>query len=170
MRNKQTIIIKLKPYLQEYLKCKLDGEPLVSRKNIIGALMEPFIEYAPKDYIVCNITKLRNDENFIELPIEDGINGKRIDRAIYVSEHNQLVFQRLLTKHFDEVFISFVDDKIATTHQIKKAILLFCSFYNVPFNKVNYETLKKKYQRRKILNNIKFVHKLSLCCPSFFLM
>ena len=39
-----TITIKLKPHLQEFLKCKLREEASVaSRKNFIGAILSPLL-------------------------------------------------------------------------------------------------------------------------------
>lgn len=167
MDQNQTITIKLKPYLQEYLTCKLDGSLTVSQSNIIGVMMAPLLEYCPKDYRPENVKdkKLR-----FTLVLEDGIGGKRIHRGIYISEKNQKMFEKMLEMHFFDLFFSYVDDKIRYKKEIKKCILQFCMDYNLTFNDISFEMLKKRYYRRKILNKGKSVHKLSLTCPLIFLM
>jgi hypothetical protein len=42
-----------------------------------------------------------------------------------------------------------VNDKLRYEKQIKKCILSFCIFYNITFNKITYEMLKKSYYRYK---------------------
>jgi len=169
---KQTITIKLKPYLQEFLVCKL-GDPDISNKNIIGALMSPFLQYVPKDYVY----KPMKGDDYISFDL-NRINTRLDTRlGIYVSEEGQKDFQRVLYLHFKDIFVSFVDDKIRYTKQIKKCILQFCFDYNMTFDKISYQTLKKMYYRekkrqeeQKQKNKGKSHLNLSLNCPLLFLL
>jgi len=179
MDNRPTITIKLKPYLQEYLQCKIN-EPLTnSSKNIIGVILTPFIERIPADYI----PKIEKGPDFIEI---DLVNFDRLDIRgnCYVSEDNQRNFSRILDAHFKDVFYSYVDDKIRyeividkkiRKIEIKKIILQFCADYHITFNNITYEMLKKSYYRHKIeqeenqKKNKLFYRKTSLCCPLIFL-
>jgi hypothetical protein len=163
----QTVTIKLKPYLQEYLKCKL-AEPLTaSSKNIIGVIMHPFLEYRPKN----QPPFIPQGDEYItfELPRPMGFDIR--SGTVYISERNQENFERILNNHFKDLFFSYVDDKNKMGFPVKKCILQFCSDYNISFNHINYEMLKKSYYRRlrEGKKNI-FPTKLSLSCPLFFLM
>lgn len=169
---KQTITIKLKPHLQEFIKCKLGDESAEAKKTgLIGAILSPLVEYAPKDKVI----KQEQGPDFItfELPaymgqtLKDTRNG-----TVYISEQNQREFERILNNYFKDVFFQYVDDKIRYTKEIKKCILNFCADYYISFNNITYEMLKKSYYRRKKKVNTReiFTSKMSLSCPLIFLL
>lgn len=164
MEESQTLTIKLKPYLQEYLRCKLK-DPEISNRNIIGALLNPFIEYIPKDVVI----KPQTGEEYITFPIRWGSSSKKNNqRGVYVSEQNQKDFERILSLHFKDIFFSYIDDKIRYNKEIKKCILQFCMDYKISFNNITYDMLKKSYYRQK--KSEKSVGKFSLSCPLIFIL
>ncbi len=167
---KQTLTVKLKPYLQEFLICMLGDEAAVaSRKNLIGAMLSPLIQYCPKDYV---FSKTEGPE-YITFELPHGLGGKDPrGSAIIITDKNQREFERMLSIYFKDIFFRYVDDKIRYSGEIKKCILAFCADYNISFNHITYETLKKSYYRfkkgqsaRKILSG-----NMSLCCPLLFLL
>jgi hypothetical protein len=167
---RQTLTIKLKPYLQEFLQCKLGDEAAeASKTTLIGAILSPLIEYAPRDYV----HKPQKGPEYITFELPDRLGNKDTKKGnIYISEENQREFERILSNYFKDVFFQYVDDKIRYTGEIKKCILGFCADYYITFNTITYEMLKKAYYRRKkqaSLRNI-FSVKMSLSCPLIFLL
>lgn len=170
------LTIKLKPYLQEYLQCKL-GEPVnASTRNIVGALMRPLLQYRPKDV----------DHEFIDGPeymhIDivgyDFINIRQ--GTVWMHPDNQAIFEKQLDAHFKDLFFAYMNDKVRYSlldrkgkvirnGQIKNIILQFCSDYNITFNSITYEMLKKYYYRKSQEFDKKFRQKMSLRCPLIFL-
>lgn len=149
----QTLTLKLKPYLQEFLICKLADEASVaSSKNLIGAILGPLIEYAPKDYV---FTK-KSGPTHITFKIPQNLNLKDNRGNIYISNANQKNFERTLKLYFTEIFIAYVNDKIRFNNEIKKSILMFCTDYNISFTHITYEMLKKKYYRFQTKKNKKY--------------
>ena len=143
---RQTLTIKLKHYLQEFLLCHLgDDAALASKKNIIGAILAPMIEYAPKDYVFSR----KIDPSYITFELPDKLGGKDTMKGkIFLSEFNQKNFERILSIYFKQLFFQYVDDKIRYHPEIKQCILQFCADYNISFNYLNYEMLKKSYYRK----------------------
>ncbi len=166
---RQTITLKLKPYLQEFLVCKLhDNAHIASRKNLIGAMLAPLIEYTPKDHVF----ERKKGPDYFTLEITQNLGLKDNRGNLYISETNLAHFERSLKIYFNEIFLSYVNDKVRYNNEIKKCILMFCSDYNISFNYITYEMLKKKYYReqKNSKKQKKLSPKLSLCCPLIFLL
>lgn len=151
----QTITIKLKPYLQEYLKCRFNNPLTVSNKNIIGAIINPFLEIRP----IHHAPEFHSSPEYITFEI---LNRRDLDTrngTIYVSPESQVVISNIIHAHFKDIFFSYVDDKIryesvigghtVRNKQIKTVILQFCIDYNISFNTITYEMLKKAYYRHR---------------------
>ena len=169
MAERTTITIRLKPWLQEFLICSLEDPAVASKKNVIGAMLTPFLEYAPSDYIV----KMNKGEEYITFELPEHIAGKNArNGSLIVTEENQRNFERMLDVYFKDLFFNYVDDKIRYNSEIKKCIYQFCADYKLSFNNVSYEMLKKSYYRRrkKQKKTKKYSAKLSLSCPLIFLM
>jgi len=143
----QRVTIKLKPHLQEFIKSILNDECLyTSRKSVIGAMITPFVEIAPKNYVFSQ----SKGPDYITLTLAGKLSD--IDHRgapIIISEENQKNFERLLGIYFKDIFFRYVDDKIRYTNEIKKCILMFCRDYNISFTHITYEMLKKAYYRYK---------------------
>jgi hypothetical protein len=168
MAERQTITIKLKPWLQEFLICSLQDHGVASKRNVIGAMLTPFLEYAPVDYTY----HFLEGEEFITFELPDHIAGKNPrSGSLVVSHENQKNFERMLDVYFKDLFYNYIDDKIRYNREIKKCIYQFCADYNLTFNNVSYEMLKKSYyRRRKQKKTEKSSAKMSLRCPLIFLM
>lgn len=171
------LTIKLEPYLQEYLTCKLNDPVFASGRNIIGAIIRPFLELVPKNKTP-ERTLGTNSFTF-EIPHQDWIDNRA--GTVWISPYNQKNVERILKAHFKDALFSYVDDKrryrimdnngkVLRRSCIKDILLQFCSDNNITFNKVNYETLKKIYYRKTVENSALFSKKLSLSCPLIFLL
>lgn len=172
-----TVSIRLKPYLQEYLRCKLQEAELTAWKNsLIGSMLRPFLEITKKEQIPVFHHK---DENWItfRLPLYHDLEVRR--HSVTISEENMAYFANSLEAHFKDFFFSYMDDKVRYTSNtgkrgaIKKCIIQFCADMHISYNYLNYEMLKKSYYRRR--NEIQkkpsfFASKLSLRCPLIFLL
>lgn len=173
-----TVTVKLKPYLQEFLKAKLKDAMITANKNnLVGVTLRPFLEVRPKDVkpeFHCDDP----DWITIRLPKYDDLNVR--NSTVYVSEENQKYFQAIMETHFKDFFYSYMDDKVRygkganLKKGIKKRIIMqFCADFNLPFNNINYEMLQKSYYRRskELKKNHPFLSsKLSAMCPLFFLL
>ena len=153
-----SVYIKLKPYLQEFLKSRLNEDPSSSLRTIIGATITPFIERLPKGVPPL----IGQSEEYIEIDLKrlDDSFNQDIRGTNYISPRNQEHISRILDAHFEDLFFQYMDDKkrydIVVNNkrhrkgQLKLIILSFCSENNIPFNQVTYEMLKKKYYRREV--------------------
>jgi len=164
------ITIKLKPYLQDYLRCTIEEPLMASSKTLLGPMIRPFLEYRPKDLPWIP----QNGPEYItfELPSYDDFEIRRGN--VYMSEKNQANFQRILEAHFQALFMMYYDHTTRShgRKNIKNIILQFCADYNLSFNNDFYEMMKKRLQRRakdERENPTKFAKKLSFSCPLLFL-
>ncbi len=175
--SRPTVTIKLKPHLQEYLKCKLQEEEILAiKRSLIGVALRPFLEIRPRA-IAPDFTSGKNFITF-QLPKYDDLNVR--NGTIYISKANQENFERILDAHFKDMFFSYLDDKVrymrndnTSKGAIKKCILQFCADFHISYNRMTYEMLKKAYYRRSIGQAEKrsfFSSKLSLTCPLIFLI
>jgi len=159
---KQTVTIKLEKYLQEYLLCRLRRSE-ISTTNIIGALISPFIEVMPADH---QYKKLTGPE-YISFQLPAMINKIPTSiQNVYISEENQRQFEKFLKCHFKDIFFAYIDDKIRYQPKIKNCILQFCADYDITFQHITYEMLKKSYYRKK---GKKSLIKMSLNCPLIYI-
>ncbi|MBE0663767.1 MAG: hypothetical protein IH597_15030 [Bacteroidales bacterium] len=176
--TRPTVTVKLKPYLQDYLRGRLNDKLSADSRNIIGVLLKPFIEYIPRD--ATPTFPESNEYITFELPYYDKLNTR--NGTVYVNEENQVNFQRSLECFFKELFFQYVDDKVrydlvidgknVRRGQIKKIILQFCADYNINFDNLTYDLLQKSYYRRRqkmgLTTNL-FSRIVSLTCPLIFL-
>lgn len=172
-----TLTIKLEPYLQEYLTCKLSDPVYASSRNIVGAVVKPFLETMPRNM---KHVRMEGPEYLtFEIPHVSWINNR--NGTVWISPENQKNVERILKAHFKDALFSYINDKrryrrvdpngkILQRLKIKDILLQFCSDNNITFSKVNYETLKKVYYRKELENTAKFSNKLSQICPLIFLL
>jgi len=177
--SRPTITIKLKPYLQEFLRCKLqDTEQMTaSKRNLIGVLLRPVLEIHKKEI---SPVFHRNDENWITFKLpryEDDFDTRY--GTVTISNKNMKYFEACLETYFKDLFFSYMDDKVRYMSDpgkrgaIKKCIIQFCADMNITFSYINYEMLKKSYYRRRQEIGKKrhlFTRLLSFSCPLIFLL
>jgi len=140
-----TVEIRIKPYLKEFLIAFYGGHHPVeaSKKNVIGTYLEPLLERPPE-----KLPGKNKDDTYITILIPE-YHGRRPDSYNYISEHNQKVFNNMVHAFFKELMLKYVDDRMRLGFTKKDSIYQFCHNYKIPFDKVNYEMLKKKYDRHK---------------------
>ena len=141
----------------------MDAEK-ASNRHLIGAILSPLLEYFPKD----KAPKRPRGNHFITFTLPIDIADMQVRHySVFVSEKNQAVFQRILYLYFKDLFCCYVDDKARYCNRIKDCILMFCSDYQITFNHINYESLKKTYYRH-LKKQQKKGGKVSLNCPNIF--
>jgi hypothetical protein len=135
-----------KPHLREYIRHTQQAD--TSTKNIVGALLAPFVEPRPKG-VAPDFSE--GDERVSICLLGTHMSGGSVNYrgVVYVSERNQRNFERALDGVFDSLFFGYVDDKVRYEAEIKKCILQFCSDYGLSFNSDVYEMLKKRYYRER---------------------
>lgn len=148
------ISIKMKPYLKEFIVCYCgDGiEPVIaSKKNIVGIYLEPLLERPP-----ITLPKTEKGEEYLRVEL-CGYDVTKVDTNNYISPSNQKLFQDMVHEFFKELFCNYVDERMRLGFSKKQSILQFCKSYNIPFNNINYEMLKKKHDRH--MKKVQKAHK-----------
>jgi len=141
--DRPTLTVKLKPYLQEYLRSELRRSH-VSKRNILGVILMPLLERRP-----AGIPPLMpKGAEFITftLPFTRDIN---IRGDVWISPVNQEMLEKYLEWYFKQLFFNYMNDKVRYCGSFKKAILQFCADYEFAMNHINYEMLKKDYYRKR---------------------
>lgn len=143
--------IKIKPYLKDFLLHingveDENGNTIInaSRKNITGYYLLPLLEKVPADYKLLKAPPEQVLE--IRLPYLPEFN---IRYRNYVSDLNMRHFQSAIEVIFLGEYYREVNK--AMTHdpnmKLKHAIIDFCYAYNISFDNITYEMLRKKYTR-----------------------
>jgi hypothetical protein len=154
------IDVKLnKPFLKEFIISMYKSDPVIaSTKNAIGIFIKQLLEKPPKE-----LKHIKNDESNTIKIILPNYNDKRINSCNYISEHNQNLFSSFIFSLFRDMFFTYINERLKLGFQKKDSILQFCYDNNISFDKTNYETLKKlydRYNKREKINN-KIVNKMS---------
>jgi hypothetical protein len=149
------VTIKIKPYLKEYLECKL-GEPVKAPAHeFIGLLFRTFLDTRPADV---DHEFISGDEYLnIELKNYDFIDVRC--GTIWIHPDNQKLFERFVEDRFRLEFITFMDATLSKNtlfqyrykvrnNMIKDAIIDFCALNHIKFNHVSFDSLKKYYYRK----------------------
>jgi hypothetical protein len=140
-----TCTIKLKPSLQEFVRCAyLNGESKVTAADTFGKLIKPWLSIPPKDYVPA-LSASQHEFTF-ELPL---YSDKNTASNFYIYPHGQAyitvildaIFRSQLNLHLDNMLVR------CPTLQIKDAIYDYCYSYGISLENVSYEALKKSYYR-----------------------
>lgn len=142
-QDRPSVTIKLKPYLQEYLLCELRSN-LASKRNIIGILLQPFLEKRPTG-VPPFIPDGPEYITFL-LPYEK---KKNIRGNLWVSPENQQLFERFVEWHFKQLFFHYMNYRVKEYKSFKTAIHQFCADHDFTYSHINYELLKKDYYRKR---------------------
>jgi len=138
--ERPTVTIRLKPYLHEFF-FTCPGK-FATRKEFIGKILKVFIELRPPDQFP---EFLEGPDVFeIMLPLYEDFN---LNSNFWISPDNHKLIAKILDRHFKDLFYAYMDDKVRFTKSFKKAILQFCSDYDMTYQSDYYETLKKDYYR-----------------------
>jgi len=149
--SKITVTVRIKPYLKDFL-VHVNGRELengsvvvtASKKNITGYYLFPNLIKAPPGWkrLDDDPRKLLN----IELPYMDDLN---IRTYCFLDEVGMRHFQSGIELVFLAEFYREVSHALAHNpkQKIKDAILDFCYAYDISFDNITYEMLRKKYTR-----------------------
>jgi hypothetical protein len=149
--SKITITIRIKPYLKDFL-VHINGHELpdgslvvvASKKNITGYYLFPLLEKTPAGW-----KPMKDDPEkllTIELPYMADLN---IRCNNFLSEVSMRHFQSAIENIFLGEFYREVSYALAHNpkQKIKDAILDFCDAYEISFDNITYEMLRKRYTR-----------------------
>ena len=167
-KERPTITIKLKPYLQEYLICSLSTNT-ASKGNIIGKLLKPLLDIRPPEVV----PEFPTGPEYITFVLPY-YNDFWVKSNLWVNERNQAIFESYLEWHFKDLFFHYMNDKVRFYKSFKKCILQFCYDHNITFSYLNYEMLKKDYYRKRNRKKTEkscslFVPEMSPDCHCVFL-
>jgi len=138
-----SVIIQMKPYLVEFAKCKM-GNGVFSNSEIITKIVKPFVRRMPKNY---NHIQVKPGADILEIPIPLISDLYVGDNKIYIAPCDHQNIARIFEAHFNDTLFSYVNDKVRYNAELKKCFLQFCSDYNISWEYVNYDMMKKKYYR-----------------------
>jgi hypothetical protein len=147
------VSVKIKPWLKEFLECKL-GDPVpASKQNWVGAMIGPLVKYTPEDY---KPEKYPDEQTLrIEIPRDMAPTAMRSDLGnIYVNQEGQIRFEYGVASLFKDELFHYLDDKIRynvrhRSSNMKACIYQFCIDHHVRFDNITYENLKKMYYRQR---------------------
>jgi hypothetical protein len=164
-----TCTIKLKPSLQEFVRCAyLGGGNRVSASDTFGKLIKPWLSLPTRgsDVMPMANQEASQDSFTFELP---RYSDKNTDYNFYISPRGQAYIATMLDAMFRMQLNIHLDSILprCPSLQVKQAIYDYCYSYGLSLEHISYESLKKSYYRYRSEKKIKkkssgFVPVLSL--------
>lgn len=133
----------MKPYLVEFARCKM-GNGNFSNSEIIVKIIKPFVRRMPKDY---KNSYKKNSPDTLEIPIPLISDLYVGDNKVYIHPSDNVTIARIFEAHFNDALFSYVSDKVRYNAELKKCFLQFCDDYQISWEHVTYDMMKKKYYR-----------------------
>lgn len=174
----QTLVISLKPYLQEYCRHRW-GDELTSRKNPVGLFIQKCISYTPQNTMLKPMPQ-GTDRFEIALMQNHGYEVRRGNA--WMTPENQADLARIIYQMFRHDFNNYLDDRCrllpnSSEASIKNLIIQFMIDFGLSPQSIEYDTLKKSWwrhrkrkeeiaQAKKKMKN--FDDNMSLFCPLIF--
>jgi hypothetical protein len=169
---KIVVQISVDPILKEFIQAWYGSDLIKSSKNCtLSRKIKYHLSRPPEDFTN------KTSECFINVELVDSFfiktnnktNRIRTIYRNYLSEDAQSAICCDLTDWFKNIFRNFVAGFVMANNlkigSQKKAILMFCDIYNLTLDNINYEMLKKDWDRSSqkctIWNNYKLVKKVS---------
>lgn len=160
-----TIFVKIKPHLKDFLIHQYGLEPIPSTKrNLIGLIIDPLMEKTPPNYAPKFISQ-QEKFNYIEIELtcQSKLDQKRkaVDSYYYLSRDNEIHFSKAIEKFFESLFFLHMDTRISFAEknnfrfQYKTLIEEFIDTYELSYEHISYDTLKKSYFRKRKNNEEK---------------
>jgi hypothetical protein len=149
--------IHLKPSLQEFVVCAfLGGTRNVTAADTFGKLIKPWLSIPPKNYD----TKIPTDKNIFEFELPN-YEDKNTQYNFYILPKGEQYISIIINEMFIKHMCVYLDKIMKNSNgEIKSAIYDYCYSYNISFENINYETLKKSYYRFRKKNK-----KVVRICP-----
>lgn len=160
-----TADVKLTPILKEYIVTKYGSDTIkLKRNDPLLIKIKYLLSNNPSDY-----RPVSNRSNYIKIEVQNFqlAYRKQIEQEYhnYLSPENQQIICIEINSEFKETFhnyvLAFLRGGIINRHfhQQKEAIEDFCQTYQLKLTKINYDMLKKSwdrsYQKKKYLNLLK---------------
>lgn len=142
--DRPTLTIKLKRYLQEYVRAELSDNMLASKRNLVGKIIKPFLVIRPPGVH----PEFNTGPDYITFPLPN-YEDLNVKNNLYITPESQVIIEEFLDLHFKDLFYHYMKDKVRFYRSFKKCILQFCADHNFTFDHINYEMLKKYYYRRR---------------------
>lgn len=178
----ETIVIKLKPMLQDFLVTIMEDTP---QHKKIREKVRRFIKVALKPTPPNYVPDFKRDQDHVEIAIPRFDIGFADNRGnIYLDEYAQREFENQLDDElksalylFMDIYLRYNRYSIKRRGVIKKGIYAFFDEYRINPEKINYEMCKKNYYRYRMETGdympkkVKKVSRvLSSNCPLIFLL
>lgn len=143
MASGEIIGVKIQPYLKEFFIHRHGPEPIkATQATKFFVVLAQYLTNKGKGWR----PPISNDEILlIELPFNKILNVRSRN---YIPEHSMPEIRKYLYGLFYGAFISYMNDKVLRDNwAIKYAIINFIDEHDMSWDKTNYETLKKIYDR-----------------------
>jgi len=135
--------------LREFLVAQNNGSEIfeLEKSGLLNHKINLLLEKVPSDFRFP-----KSKENLIRIKLtylKIGNNKIYPQSKCYLSENSQKIIAADLYKVFKEVFHNYVLSHHRAGKKVSDGIHDFCKCYNIPMNKLNYEMLKKSWDRSK---------------------
>jgi hypothetical protein len=131
--------------LQEFAVCAfLGGTRIVTAADTFGKLIKPWLSLPPKDYN----PKIPADNNIFEFELPN-YEDKNTLYNFYISPKGEKYISTMLNEMFLKQMFVHLGKTLKSNDKIKNAIYDYCYSYNISFDNINYESLKKSYYRHR---------------------
>ena len=161
-----SVTVRMKPYLVEYAKSKM-GNGLFSNSEIITKIVKPFIRRMPSSY---QHKQQSLTPDILEIPIPLISDLYVGDNKIYIHPSDHITIARIFEAHFNDALFSYVTDKVRYNAELKKCFIQFCDDYDISWENINYDMMKKKYYRFRKKKEKKTSFSSSFCVPNLSLV
>jgi len=151
-----TVQVAVDPILREFICAWYGSDTIYAAKNYsISKKIKYHLALPPADFVYKQPECFINIELIANLFIKQGKKTSQI-RTIYknyLSEEGQRVISNDMSDWFKNIFRNFMAGYVLANNTHigcqKKGIYLFSEFYNLTLDKINYEMLKKDWDRSK---------------------
>ena len=147
---KTPLYIKVHPVLKEFYKC-LTGSDVIEVKpnDDFSTRIKTILQLTPKNY---NVRYPFGREDYITLLLPGKFylgRDKYIDTTSrnYLDDRRQYFISQELYGMFKSIFHNYVLAYTRSGRQQKEGILDFCEVYNISMDKINFDMLKKSWDR-----------------------
>lgn len=167
-----TVEVRVTPILKEYFHSVYQSDIIpVTQSDLLSTKIKYLLARPPKDYIPC-----REFEAILRIQMLDfhiGKDSKYINKEScnYLDTQAQRIIFNELNRDFKAIFHNYVLGYVRALNykdgSQKNGILSFCDTYRLPMNRVNYEMLKKSWDRSEQKCELKkSLIKITPFCPS----
>jgi hypothetical protein len=146
MGNEVYVDVRVSPVVKEFYSGLYGSNVIVpDKRDYIFIVMRRLMEKVPADY-----KPVKNNETHLKILIRQCNNSNRNERYYpYLQGNHQRLVNNYLRKQFRTLFLNYMLAWSRRGGGQKNGIEDFCKVYNISFNNINYEMLKKLWDRSK---------------------